>query len=172
MIGQSFLIRLICQFGGFDLLAACGGEILHAEAHEDSFVDAVIRFDQAVHNLGQVCAFDAEFAWAAALAQRKDNCMRAVLVFRAHDGENVVFTLFDILYLFCLVELEIHALQDFVPESDQFFLGEFLFLELSVHGEFHRTRHHQLLARIFRDGAADFAFIHSDVIQLFLDSTQ
>src|SRR5437763_13550900 len=44
---------------------------------------------------------------------------RAVLVVGGHDGEDSVFTLLDVLYLSSLAKLEIHALQNFVPPSDQ-----------------------------------------------------
>src|SRR2546426_2810374 len=45
------------------------------------------------------------------------------------------------------------ALQDLVPESHQFFFAQFRLLEFSVHGKFHRTGHHQFLARkIQEDG--------------------
>ena len=70
------------------------------------------------------------------------------------------------------VEVEIDALEDFVPEGDELFLREFRLLEFSVQRKFNRAGHHQLLARIFRDRAADFAFVESDVVELPLDGAQ
>src|SRR5713226_5724597 len=135
---------------------------------KNSLVDIMIRLNQAVHDLGQILPFDTEFARAAAFAERQNDGVRSILGFGSRDSEEVVFALLDVLNLFTLAQLEIRALQDFVPEGDQLFLAQFCLLEFSVHREFYWARQDQFLPRIFGDGTADFSFVHREVVEFFL----
>src|SRR2546429_9327955 len=93
---------------------------------------------------------------------------RSILPFGRRDREDLVLAFLDVLNLLTLAQLKIRALQDFVPEGDQFFLAKFGLLEFSVHGKFHRTGHHQFLTRILGYRAADLSLINRQVIEFFL----
>ena len=132
----------------------------------------MIGFDQAVHDFGKFFALDAELARAAGFAESENDVAGAILAFGGGDGEDAVLALGDIVDFFAGLALEVGALQDFLPEFEELFLGEFGFLELSVHGKFDGAGHDQFLARIFGDGAADFGFLEGEVIQFFFRSAK
>src|SRR3989442_6045855 len=66
--------------------------------HEDFLVDVMIRLDQTVHDLRQFLSFDSEFPRTAAPTNRKNYGPRAVLVLGAHDREDAILSLLDILH--------------------------------------------------------------------------
>ena len=78
--------------GGFDGAIA-------ATDHENFLVHVVVRFDQAVHDLGEFLAFDAQLARIAGAAERQNHRAGAVLIVCRGDGENVV-RLLDVFHFF------------------------------------------------------------------------
>src|SRR6267378_4313391 len=115
---------------------------------------------------------DTELARAAALAEREHDVAGAMLPFGGCDDEDSVIAFLHVLDLFVLEAFEIGAFENLFPEGNQIFLGEFRFLEFSVHREFDGAGHHQLLTGIFRDSSPNFALVEGDVIEFFLDGTQ
>ena len=143
-----------------------------AANHQNIFVHIMIGFNQAVHDLGQLFAFDSELARATGLAESKDNIARAIAGLGGDDRKNTVGALVNILHLLAAAKPEIIPLQYLIPEGEKFFLGQLSFFEFAVHGKFHRAGHHKFLPRIFRHGAAKFALVQGDVIQFFLNRAQ
>ena len=107
-----------------------------ASPHDENLlVHVVVRLDQAVHDLWQFLSLDAELSRDSALAEREDHRVRPVLPFGGGDGENAVLSLFDIFHLLAFAEFELDFLQDFAPDGEEIFLGQFRLLEFSVDRE-------------------------------------
>src|SRR6201987_5289236 len=112
------------------------------------------------------------FARSASPAESEDDGVGTVLRILRGDGEDAIFTLLDVVDALPGANFEVGAVQDFVPEREQVLLGEFGLLEFPVHGKFDGAGHYQLLARIFRHGAADLVAFEGDVFELVLNGAQ
>ena len=68
--------------------------------------------------------------------------------------------------------VEVGPIEYHVPKRQQMFFREFRFLELSIHRKLNRASHHQFLARILCDGAANFVAFQRDISQLLFNRAQ
>ena len=151
--------------GGFD------GAIAAAD-HQNLLVDVMVGLDEAVHHLGQIFAFDTELARFAGASEGENDGAGAILIGGRNDREDSVGPFLDVIDFFARTDVEVGAIQDHVPESEQILLGELHLFELAVHGKLDRTGHDEFLTGIFGDGAADFIPFNGDVFQLVLDGPQ
>ena len=169
----------LAAVGERDLVAGLTGEshgrfdrAVAASDDQNSFIDVVIGFNEAVHHLGQILALHAEFARFSSAAERQNHGPRAILVGGCDDRENAVFIFRDVFDFFSGGDVEVGTVQNHVPEGQQVFFRELHLLELAVHGEFNRAGHHQLLPGILCDGTTDFVALESEVIELVLDGAE
>jgi hypothetical protein len=111
----------------------------------------VIRFDKAIHDLGQFLTLHAELAWASRLTDCQDY-VRAVLPLGSNGGKDTVVAFGDVLNLFAGTAFEVRALHDLEPELHEIFFGQFGLFEFAIHGKFNRPGHNEFPAGIFGDG--------------------
>src|SRR5215469_10249941 len=110
--------------------AHCGFNCAITPANnQNSFVDVVIRFDQAVHHLGKIFSFDPKFSWRTGPSERENDCVRAITGVLRNDGEYPVFASLDVLDPLAGAHFEVGTMQNLVPESEQILFGEFRLLE-------------------------------------------
>jgi len=123
---------------------------------EDLLVDVMVGFDEAVHDFWEFLALDAELARTSHLAQSENDKACFVLALKSFHGKDAILILGDVLNLLAGAAFKIRALHDLGPELHKVLFGEFHFLELAIHREFHGTGHAHLLTGIFDARAADF----------------
>src|ERR1700674_1438584 len=92
--------------------------------NENLLVYVMVRLDQAVHDLRQFLALDAELSRDSALAEREDDRVGPVLPFGGRDGEYAILSLFDIFHFLAFAEFEVDFPQNFAPDREEIFLGK------------------------------------------------
>src|SRR6266404_2077693 len=136
---------------------------------EDLLVDVVVSLDQAVHHFGQFFSGNAEFARGSSFAQSENDGASTIVIGGRFDHEDPLFVLGYLLDLGTGDTVKVGAIENHVPEREQVFLGEFGLFEFAVHRKFDRAGHHQLLAWILGDSAADLILFECDVVEFALD---
>ena len=104
----------------------------------------------------QILARNAELHRRTATADGEAHVARAHEAAVRRDGE-MVAVVFELLHHDAGLDRQIVLDREALPEFDEFFLRVLESAEPTVQRQVHRLRHHELLARVSGNGAADFA---------------